>query len=54
MGQVIQSFEMNSSTKLAGQKFWLSLWMVPKAGIVSEGVAQVFDDVCNPHSHCGV
>ena len=25
-----------------------------EGGIVSEGVAQVFDDVGNPHSHCGV
>jgi hypothetical protein len=25
-----------------------------EGGIVSEGVAQVFDNVGNPHSHCGV
>ena len=25
-----------------------------EGGIVSEGVAQVIDDVGNPHSHCGV
>ena len=25
-----------------------------EGGIVSEGVAQVFDDLGNPHSHCGV
>ena len=25
-----------------------------EGGIVSEGVAQVFDDVGNPPSHCGV
>ena len=25
-----------------------------EGGIVSEGIAQVFNDVGNPHSHCGV
>ena len=29
-------------------------WDVVEGGIVSEGVAQVFDDVGNPLSHCGV
>ena len=29
-------------------------WDAVEGGIVSEGVAQVFDDVGNPHSHCGV
>ena len=42
---------------------WLSCYYDEKSemrvvgaegGIVSEGVAQVFDDVGNPHSHCGV
>ena len=29
-------------------------WDAVEGGIVLEGVAQVFDDVGNPHSHCGV
>jgi hypothetical protein len=30
------------------------IWDAVEGGIVSEGVAQVFDEVGNPHSHCGV
>ena len=43
-----------SNTKIAQQKYSSVVFGCVEGGIVSEGVAQVFDDLGNPHSHCGV